>query len=239
MAIESLARSKYVSTLATLGKPLLNVAYPDDFELYVCGLELTDENFKTLQYFVFPVMPISMEENQTFGSNVKKTLGGVTVLNTQTFMPNDVTIAGTFGRKMRVLIGNDLTNIIQYFKSGTKPTFDTKVKTGYGCIKILENIVNLANQVNSNNKTVRLIFHNCALGNSYLIKPMSLKLSQNQQSNMIWNYSLTMKAIADIKDIMSKDDVNKSRRKLVGTNIVQNGVNKVVDKLTTILSKKI
>jgi len=40
-----------------------------------------------------------MDESQTFASNVKRTLGGVTVLSTPTFTSKDVVLAGTFGRR--------------------------------------------------------------------------------------------------------------------------------------------
>lgn len=245
MSVENVAL-KYAGSLTRIGKMALNIQYPKEFELYMCGLELVDQNFKTIQYFMFPVMPTTMDETQTFGTNVKKTLGGVTVLNTSTFIPRDVTLAGTFGRKFRVVLGDDYQDLISSFKTqegavtlgsvgkGLATIFDSRIKTGYGCIKILEEIVNSANKIN-NGKSPHLILHNPALGNSYLIKPMSLKLSTSQETNMIWSYSLLMKAIAPIEALYSDERLKEERFRLVTTGFIQQTADRAVNKLTELL----
>lgn len=247
MAIESIIR-KRDSLLTTIGKVGLNISHPKEFELYLCALELTDEVFNTLQYFVFPVMPTTMDETQTFNTNIKKTLGGVTVLSTPTFIPRDIVLAGTFGRKFRVLLGDDYTEFISSFKTtdgeltfqsiynGVKQIFDERVKTGYGCVKILEEIINSANIVDELGSR-RLILHNPAIGNSYLIKPSSLKLSQNQETNMIWSYSLSMKAIASLEHIIESDKLEEQRKRLNTTGYIQKGVDNVIDSITQIIVK--
>lgn len=247
MSVENVAR-KHLGVLASVGKVGLNITNPNEFELYLCALEVTDEEFNTLQYFVFPVMPSSMDESQTFSSNVKKTLGGVVVINNSTFQPRDITLSGTFGRKFRILLGGDYTNFISSFKTaagkfaaksvlgGVASLFDDRIKTGYGCIKILEEIVGSANSV-SDFKTKRLILHNPAIGNSYLIKPQSLKLSQSQETNMIWSYSLSLKAIAPLEAVMSSSKLQQQRVRLNVSGFLQKGVNNVVDKITQSIGK--
>lgn len=246
MSIEN-ATLRRLGSLSTVGKMALNVAYPDEFELYLCALEVTDANYNTLQYFVFPVMPASMDETQTFMSNVKKTLGGVVVINSQGFVPRDIMLSGTFGRKFRTLLGGDYVDVVSSFNSnnkvarasilgGIKQVFDERVKTGYGCVKILEELVNSANIVDENGPR-NVIFHNPAAGNSYLIKPQSFKLSQNQETNMIWSYSLAMKAIADLKDIQSGQQLKKNRERLVMTGYMQGKTNDVIDSITKALGR--
>jgi uncharacterized protein YqfB (UPF0267 family) len=53
MGLESAIAARN-SLLTTVGKRVMNIKYPDEFELYVIAFELTDENFNTLRYFVFP-----------------------------------------------------------------------------------------------------------------------------------------------------------------------------------------
>lgn len=239
--------SKATEALRAVGKVTRNVAYPKEFELYLCAFEVTDQNFSTLQYFVFPVMPISMDEGQTFISNVKKTLGGTVVLSSQGFVPRDITITGTFGRKFKVLLGGDYVDVISSFKTGVNKIlsgkisqgiqeFDARIKSGYGCLKVLEEIINNANVVDAKGPR-HLIFHNPALGNSYLVKPQSLKLSTNQETNMIWNYALSMKGVASLEDVMSAVDIRKSRKKLILTGYMQSKADIAVQSITKLLSK--
>lgn len=248
MSIEGVAL-KHASSLVSIGKIGLNIAYPKEFELYICALELVDEDFNTLQYFVFPTMPTNMDENQSFSSNVKKTLGGVVVINSPTFIPRDITLAGTFGRKFRVLLGDSYEELISSFKNqggkltgksilgGIKTVFDKRVKTGYGCMKILEEIVNEANKIDPETKKARrLILHNPAIGNSYLVKPMSLKQSMSQETNMIWSYSLSLKAIANLEDIYSDEDLKKQRFRLNATSYLQKKIDAVINKVTELIS---
>lgn len=236
MSIENAAR-KHLGTLTSVGKVGLNILFPKEFELYLCALELTDENYNTIQYFVFPVMPTTMDETQTPASNIKKTLGGVVVLNTPTFIPRDITIAGTFGRKFRILLGNDATDFASAFTLGAAigQIFDERIKTGYGCLKILEEIVNQANAVDDLGSR-RLIFHNPALGNSYLIKPTSLKMSQSQETNMIWSYSLQMKAIASLEHLMSSQMLRNEALRLNTTGYIQQATNRAINAITKMIS---
>lgn len=246
MAIEN-ATLRRLGSLSAIGKAGLNIAYPKEFELYLCALEVTTADYRTLQYFVFPVMPTNFDESQTFLSSVKKTLGGVVVTSSQGFVPRDIVLAGTFGRKFRTLLGGDYVDVISSFKVDGKVTlnslikgvgevFDERVKTGYGCLKVLEEIINNADVIDELGPR-KLILHNPALGNSYLIKPQSLKLSQNQDTNMIWGYSLSMKAVASLEDIMNSQELKKQRERLVLTGYMQSKVDDVIGSISKAISK--
>lgn len=248
MSIENAIR-KRDSGLAQISRVGLNVKYPREFELYVCALEMVDEDNNTLRYFIFPVMPSTMDENKPQATNIKKTLAGITVLTTPTFIPTDITLSGNFGRKFRILLGTDFTEFIASFKANTgkvtqqsfangiEELFDDRVKTGYGCVKILEEIIEECNVIGDDGKIRRLIWHNPALGNSYLVKPISLRLNQSQESNMIWNYSLQLKSIAPLESIRSQEELKDIAKRLNTTAYIQQRVDGVVDGITSLLAK--
>lgn len=224
-----------------IGRSILNVRYPKEFELYICALELVDQNGNTLKYFVFPVMPSSIEESQPQITNVKKTLGGIIVLSNPTFIPGDISLSGNFGRKFRVLLGKTYLDLTSSFKidvgrvnnQDTNPVFSDYVKTGYGCCKILEEIVQDSKIIDSGGVR-RLIFHNPSLGNSYLVKPMSFRFSMSQESNMIWNYSLGMKTIALLEDLQTSKDIIKQEAELVVGGYLQKKTGEILSELTSI-----
>lgn len=227
------------------GKAILNVQYPNEFELYLMGLELTDQNFNTIRYFVFPVMPSSIDENLPQLNNIKKTMAGVTVLSSPTFNPTDINLNGTFGRRFRVLLGTDASDLVSSFKADGKLTaksilggaasfFDNRIKTGYGCIKILQDIIDQSQQVDE--KGIRhLILYNPALGNNYLVKPINLRFNQSQDSNMIWNYNLQLKSIAPLESIKTQQQLKQARFRLNSTGYAQKQAQNVVNALSMVL----
>lgn len=244
MSVENAVR-KRTELVERLGKATLNVKYPDEFELYVIALELVDSKSTTLEYFIFPVMPNSIDENQPYINNIKKTQSGVSIMSSNNFNPVDINISGSFGRKFRVLLGTDYKDFVSSFKSesgkitkssfkkGVKDFFDKRVKTGYGCYKVLEDIIKQSGQLDSYGGVKTLIFHNLALGNSYIVKPLSLRPSQTQESNMIWNYTLNMKGVADLKSLSSAKDLQEQRKRLVISGFTQSRVDGLLNTLTS------
>jgi hypothetical protein len=238
--------------LTEAGKAALNMKYPKEFELYVIALELTDEQFNTLKYFIFPVNPSSLEEIKPKLTNVKKTLGGVTALKTPTFVPTDITLTGSFGRNFKVLLGTGYEDLIHSFqdeyisrtgqstfttsqgsvKQGAKQFFDDRVKTGYGCFKILEEIVDESVKVGKN-----LILHNPVFGNSYLVTAGSLRISMTEQTNMIINYSLPLKTIAPLESLYTKKQLESISKQLSVTNYFQKRTNALIKNISKIAAK--
>lgn len=245
--------------LTTIGKSALNIKYPKEFELYVIALELTDENFNTLKYFVFPINPSSLEETIPNLTNVKKTLAGVTVLKSPTFVPTDITLSGSFGRSFKILLGSSYEDLISSFRienigrfgqsenivssnsvgKGLKQIFDERIKTGYGCIKILEEIVKESTSIGSDGKLRKLIFHNPALGNSYLVTAGAMRIFQNEQTNMIWNYSLPLKSIAPLESLFNQKKLESIAVQLNVTSFIQQRVNGLLNKTSRLLGNTI
>ncbi|MBV7533761.1 hypothetical protein [Chitinophaga sp. sic0106] len=191
------------------GKEGINVMYPEEFEQYICALELVDKDGSTLKYFIFPVMPSNIDESQPKPTSFKRTLGGIVTMSSTTFSPVDITLSGTFGRKFRILLGSNFTdfvsafrkpkgkNIIEKAKDAARQVFDDRVKTGYGCLKVMEELIMDADRIDEKGPRF-LIFYNLAFGNSYYVKPVSFKISMTEENNMLHQYTLALKAIAPL-----------------------------------------
>lgn len=214
-----LAKQAFWNLVNTVGSAGLHAMYPNDFEYYMVGLELVKYNGVTIDMLIFPVLPNQIKRSEHTATNIKKTMGGISVVKTSSFIPIDFTISGNFGRKFRILVQSDTVVDFQALRysyitgvshrdyvdqdiiSGskfTKPVFNFAVKTGYGTTKILEAIVNKS-RGSIDNKPNRLIFYNLAYGESYLAEVVDFDINQSLESNMIWNYSLNMKAIAPLE----------------------------------------
>ena len=205
------------------GKEEINKLYPRDFEVYMCALELVDDNGGVVDYFAFPIMPKSISKTETEATSMQTSLSGVTVFNKQGYTPDELSIQGDFGRSFK-LISFEQDN---YFKAITTKsiesgyysaedinsrgagqkvkTFPYGVKSGYGCAKILQSIIHKARAFGQTGNTYRLYFHNPALGESYLVIPTKQPLTWSQNegaSNMIWQYTLNLIIIADLNDVV-------------------------------------
>lgn len=221
-------RQEYYDLLNTLGKSLMHYVFPNDFEVYICSLELTDSNDKTVEFFTFPVMPDQMEEAETPITNIVKTSGGITILETSSFIPTDIRLRGNFGKKLKIIIGNERIDAssISYSTVGgnfinhsgdisvKNRVFSNVLKTGYGSIKVLESIVFKSRQIDRKGSPYNLYFYNPALGNSYLVKITDFRRRQDYSTNMIWNYDLAMKSIAPITVRAKKDNMRSLRKTL-------------------------
>lgn len=236
------AVSKRNEYLVNIGKMGLNVLFPKEFEVYICALELTDTKGNTLQYFIFPVMPSALSETETKSNNIKRTLGGVTSLSSTTFVPVDILLTGNFGRKFKVLVGSTYQDFINSFKiqtgkvtvnalvNNTINVFDDRIKTGYGCLKVLEEMIDQA-QVVDNNGPRRLLYYNLAFGSSYVVKPISFKIDMTQETNMIHGYTLQLKAIAPIDALQSQQKSESDAATLNITSYVQKKVDQLLNSI--------
>lgn len=74
-----------------------------------------------------------------------------------------------------------------------------------------------SNGVDKDGLPFRLYFYNMALGESYLVvvPPTGLVLNQSLQRNMIWEYSLTMTAIAPLEAVAGEQKAKQHSLKFV------------------------
>lgn len=242
MAIIDSIQEKAMDMIQTVGRATLSTLYPNDFEFYMCALELATAEGSTIDYFTFPITPSSITKTDNKRTSIQNTAGGIVALTSPTFVPQDISIRGTFGRIFKILINTEssgagvafsLSNGIRTLQQITKkavtmktPAFDASVKTGYGALKILQSIISKSNGVDNNGKPFRLFFYNLALGESYLVvvPPNGITFSQNEQRNMIWDYNLNMIAVAPLDSVKNASS-GSSLIKKTATAVVQKSVN--------------
>lgn len=244
------AKQRAGDIIERFGRAQLNAQFPNDFEYYLCALELVNANNENdvLEYFVFPVMPSNISIQNTKLKNITKTSGGTVVLENNTFIPNDVQISGNFGRKLRTLSAssnsaNPATSSLPFSLSTQNvkevldkvglgnvaiPSFSVNAKTGYGATKLLENIFNRASEV-KDDAPVKLFFYNFAFNSNDLVEPISFVVSQSEQNNMIWEYQMNFKIIAPANQLMSDSKYKQTLSKFVRQDNIQKGIQSVLD----------
>lgn len=235
------AKNNFRSTINQVGKAATNALFPKDFEYYLISLELVNSDGDTVDFFSFPIMPESITETKQEIKNVKKTAGGITTLDTSTFVPRNITLNGTFGRQFKVTLGSQFYNDVVFAginfstKTGafskedvtnpniTVPTnnFSTLIKTGYGCIKVLEAIVDKASALDNKNRPFFLYLYNQALGSNYLVEPISFNQTQSYDSNTLWYYNLNLKAVGRVEDIRTMDIEDSITRNLAADQVTK------------------
>ena len=225
--------TRFTELRDTIGKAALNTIFPTEFEYYLISFELVDSENKVIKFFTFPIMPESLTESIQTNQKIKKTAGGITILSSNTFQPVDISLSGNFGRSFKFMVGGD-TLIGKGFLSGAKDilksaVFSSRIKTGYGCIKVLQDIVQSSNELDSSGNPYRLYFYNTVTGNSYWVKNANMKLNNSVQKNMIAEYNLSMTGVANLKDIISDTFNSKKQLELQMTTSI------ISQQLTTLL----
>lgn len=242
--------NKMKSMAQSIGVQALSGLYPNDFELYMVALELTDSEDNVIDYLAFPVMPDSIQKTEPTRTNVKKSLSGVTALTNPSFTPQEINIKGSFGRNFKILLNianpvkgaafsttagkYDLFSISGRQTNLSFPGFDVGVKTGYGVIKILKAMASKSVALDKYGKPLRLYFYNMALGESFLvvIPPSGVQYSQDISKNMIWNYNLTMIALAPLDAVAAGKGKRSTMVDRLVSSAIQTGVNKLATKVT-------
>ena len=232
--VQQLARTRLLGEIGQLG---LHVKYPDEFEYYLCALELVNPATKeTLMYFVFPIMPSSEEFSKSFLANTRLTAGGSITVMSPIFEPFEFQLDGSFGRDFKWVAGETATNLVSGFAS--KKTFEEKftyfndkVKTGYACHKMLEKII-LESMVLDDNGLRHLYFYNQAFNQRYIVQVVNMRFRQDVNTNMIWNYSLTLRAIAPLANFITDEQNYSLSLNLAADSIIQT----VGKRVSTIIS---
>ena len=208
-------RENVISVVDTLGRAALHAMAPDNFEYYMCSLELLDSSKSTKGFMTFAVMPNNILETKTEIATINKTNRGIVTTFNSSFVPRDISIQGTFGRKLRLIIGakepsnGDKTWFGNLMSSGNlgfnMMGGGVLVKTGYGLTKMLKKIVDTAYTLDENGKPHTLIWTNYALNTSYVVEILQSSYSQTYENNMLWYYNLEMKAVAPASAIKTEN----------------------------------
>lgn len=242
---------QYQQLLATVGRAGLHALFPKDFEAYFISFELTDSRGRVIDFLTFPVAPEQVSESQPKITNIKKTAGGVTAISSETFVPTQIQIQGTFGRRLRFMIGQtqidaaalafstqggkfNKEGLFQNGLSVAFPNFSVQVKTGYGVIKILEAMIMKSDSLDSDNNPHRLFFYNSILGNNYLVKVNNFTHSQTQDQNMIPRYNLQMTSIAPLEYV--RDNPQKALTKTMTFGVLNKAMDNVAKNVKSVIA---
>lgn len=230
-----------------IGRAAVNTLFPYDFEYYAISLELATWDNETIDFFTFPVMPKSIQKSENTRINVKKTSNAVSVINNNSFIPHDISIKGDFGRNFKILLSRSIALTFKGLKysresgkftpesfeegvlSGLPPQFSPGIKTGYGCVKILQSMIDKSRGEDDKGRPFKLFLYNPTLGENYIVVPTNNPLILNQDennNNMIWAYTLNLTAIAPLDLSFNKKDIKTSLVNILKSNSIQNSVTK-------------
>lgn len=233
------ATQQLIDTALSVGKAAIHAAMPDDFEYYLCSLELVNHKDERKGFLSFSVMPEQISESYTPIQTMIKTHNGVVTLFNNSFAPVDINIAGTFGRKIRLLLNYKdpwiQTGVKQFLtlNFGKVTDVEVGVKTGYGMTKVLQHILNASSKIEvESGKPYYLKFCNYALNTAYLVDVVNYTVNQSMGSNMIWNYQMTLRAVAQLTSFSNIGSKMKNLLPEVAANSVANGITNIVNGMT-------
>lgn len=232
------------------GKWLLSQQNPNEFDYYMVAFELLKSDLSSSKYFIFPVNPNSIDYNDTSLTKITKTAGGVSVLKSTQFNIRDITLTGNFGWNFKVLSGNTFSDLMATFTEENNPdkkekallggvlnNFSDAIKTGYGCTKVMENILESSLQKDEDGGPHFLIFYNLAFNQKFLVEYESKIFSQSLESNMIWNYSIKLKVVGLADNFLKSKEAVKSNKQLTADNMIQKNANVIYSKVSNVLNK--
>ena len=107
------------------------------------------------------------------------------------------------------------------------------MKSGYGLTKLLEHILSRANKTEKN-KPLYLVFNNYSFNTSYVTDVINYSFNQNENYNMIWNYSIQLRAVADNRTFFSSES-KTNFLKTVSANSIATGLTNMVNEMTRML----
>ena len=217
-----------------MGRAGLHALAPDQFEYYMCSFELLDSKGSTVAFMNFPVMPNSISETESKILEISKTNAGIVTMFNPSFNPKDISIQGTFGRKIRILAGiqdipnqeKKIVNILNGTLGFSVMQSEVAVKTGFGLVNLLRRIIAKTTSVDDSGMPYVLIFNNYALNTSYVVEILQSSFSQSTENNMLWFYSLEMRAVAPASAV--KTESVKTFMFNVSANAIAQGVQSIL-----------
>lgn len=245
-ALESI-RAQYLAQKRLIGEAALHALYPKDVNYMFLSMELVDSQGNTVDYFSWPVLPDELRETHQELTQVQKTLGGIKVTKNSTFAPKQISIRGTFGRDFKVLVGstkvefagfgfstqNGNFNVTSPNLLGSKiPQLSSFIKTGYGCVKLVESIKDKLKDLDSNSKPFALYLYNPVLGNNYQVEITNFThMQDSNQNNMVPGYTLSMTAVAPLNELLGRKAMMNASIKNLSIANIQKSANQLASDL--------
>lgn len=191
------------NVLAVMGRAGLHALAPEEFEYYLCSFELLDSAGNTIAFMNFPVMPNSIVESESKIMDIVKTNKGIVTMFNSSFVPKNISLQGTFGRKFRLLTGvkdilDESKKLSNFLNGNIGFGSDPKivVKTGFGMTNLLRKIIKKVTEVDETGMPYVLLFTNYASNVSYVVEINQHSISQSIENNALWFYNLEMTAVA-------------------------------------------
>lgn len=185
--------------LVETGRAAIHAIAPDEYEYYLCSLELLNGFGERKGFISFVVMPDQIVESHSPIQTMTKTHSGIVTTFNPSFSPIDISISGTFGKKFRLVTG--LADPMKKKGGGLNLSFGklatatVGAKSGYGLIKVLEHILIMSEKTNRG-RPYYVIFNNYAFNTKYVVNIVNYSFQQSYDQNMIWHYNIAMKAVA-------------------------------------------
>ena len=225
--------SNSLNTAMTIGKAALHAMAPDNYEYYMCSLELIDCSGNQVGFISFVVMPNNITESTTPIQTQTKTKNGMVTLFNDSFAPVNISLQGTFGRKFKIV--TDMVDPSEKGKNffngniGKIAGIGIAVKSGYGLTRVLQYILKKTNELDTQGRPYILLFNNYSFNSSYVVDVMSYSFNQSIENNMLWFYELQLKAIAPGSAVRSSKQNNAQLLKVVASNAIAQGLTNVIN----------
>lgn len=230
--------SNTLDAASKIGKAALHSMFPDNFEYYMCSLELLSSEGSQIGFMSFVVMPNNISESVQPIQTQTKTKNGLVTLFNSSFTPVNISLQGTFGRKLRLIAGvinpKEQTQSSKWknFLSGNVANvkgYSVGVKSGYGMTKVLKYILDMANSLDENNRPYLLLFNNYAFNTSYVVDVINYEFNQSTENNTLWFYQIQLKAVAPGNALTTTKNNNNSLLKNVASNAIAQGLTNVLN----------
>lgn len=225
--------SNSLNAAMTIGKAALHAMAPDNYEYYMCSLELIDCSGNQVGFISFVVMPNNITESTTPIQTQTKTKNGMVTLFNDSFAPVNISLQGTFGRKFKIV--TDMVDPSEKGKNffngniGKIAGIEIVVKSGYGLTRVLQYILKKTNELDTQGRPYILLFNNYSFNSSYVVDVMSYSFNQSIENNMLWFYELQLKAIAPGSAVRSSKQNNAQLLKVVASNAIAQGLTNVIN----------
>lgn len=231
-AVDSV-RANALNAIMTVGRAALHATAPDNYEYYMCSLELIDRYGEQVGFISFVIMPNNITESTTPIQTQTKTKNGMVTLFNDSFAPVSISVQGTFGRKFRIVA--NMTDPNEKGKNffngnlGKVAGINTAVKSGYGLTRVLQYILKKTNELDAQGRPYILLFNNYSFNTSYVVDVMSYSFTQSVENNMLWFYEFQLKAVAPGSAVKSRKPNNAQLLKTVASNTIAQGLTNVLN----------
>lgn len=231
------AVSNALNAAITVGKAALHASAPDNYEYYLCSLELLSSNAERIGFISFIVMPNNISESTQPIHTQTKTKNGLVTLFNDSFCPVTISLQGTFGRKFRLITGlvDPADKSDKKWKNflngnfGRVKDFTVGVKSGYGLTRVLKYILERANTLDDNSRPYILLYNNYSFNSSYVVDVINYSFNQSTENNMLWFYDLQFKAVAPGSAVKTKTQNMGSLLASVASNSIAQGLTNVIN----------